>query len=106
MCSWDSPEEGSTTPRENCAYHKISEGIIARAHAVGTEVMPSIGGWTLSDNFPTIAASDTLRRKFAQNCVKLITEYGFDGIDIDWEVSAVDPTFCMRYAPCIVCQCH
>eukprot|EP00970_Alexandrium_tamarense_P001266 scaffold131_cov206-Alexandrium_tamarense.AAC.6 len=90
MCSWDSPEEGSTTPRENCAYHKISEGIIARAHAVGTEVMPSIGGWTLSDNFPTIAASDTLRRKFAQNCVKLITEYGFDGIDIDWEYPAYE----------------
>jgi GH18 family chitinase len=37
--------------------------------------MPSIGGWTLSDNFPGIAASKERRREFASNCVKLIEEY-------------------------------
>eukprot|EP00970_Alexandrium_tamarense_P000666 scaffold69_cov198-Alexandrium_tamarense.AAC.106 len=46
---------------------------------------PSLGGWTLSDPFPAMAASSTARAKFAQNCVELILEYGFDGIDIDWE---------------------
>ena len=44
--------------------------------------MPSIGGWTLSDNFPTIAATEAGRKAFAANCVKLIEEYDFDGIDI------------------------
>ncbi len=49
------------------------------------EVYPSIGGWTLSDNFPEMAASEEARNKFAQQCVELIKAYGFDGIDIDWE---------------------
>ena len=52
------------------------------AHSVGTEVMPSIGGWTLSDNFPSIAASATKRERFAQQCVELIVDYDFDGIDL------------------------
>ena len=43
------------------------------------EVMPSIGGWTLSDNFPGIAASASKRAHFASQCVDLIQAYGFDG---------------------------
>jgi chitinase len=43
--------------------------------------MPLIGGWTLSDNFPGIAADPI----FAQQCIELIIAYGFDGIDINWE---------------------
>ncbi len=39
--------------------------------------IPNQGGWTLSDNFPTIAATEEARRNFAANCVKLIEEYGF-----------------------------
>ena len=49
------------------------------------EIYPSIGGWTLSDNFPTLAASAASRANFANQCVDLIKEYDFDGIDIDWE---------------------
>ena len=46
---------------------------------------PSIGGWTLSDDFPALAADPVARAKFANNCVELIKAYDFDGIDIDWE---------------------
>ena len=49
------------------------------------EIYPSIGGWTLSDNFPTLAASAASRANFANQCVDLIKDYNFDGIDIDWE---------------------
>ncbi|KAL3788754.1 hypothetical protein HJC23_012310 [Cyclotella cryptica] len=80
FCSWDGPDES----QHNCNFHK-GDGILSRAKAVGTEVVPSIGGWTLSDNFPTIASTEVGRTTFAANCVKLIEEYGFDGIDIDWE---------------------
>ncbi len=47
--------------------------------------MPSIGGWTLSDNFPSIAADPVKRQTFAQACVNLLQTYNFDGIDLDWE---------------------
>ena len=46
------------------------------------EVYPSIGGWTLSDPFSELAASAESRKRFAENCVKLIETYDFDGIDI------------------------
>ncbi|MBS1636458.1 MAG: T9SS type A sorting domain-containing protein [Bacteroidetes bacterium] len=59
--------------------------LVDLAHNAGTKVMVSIGGWTLSDNFPTIAASAGTRTMFASECCRLIRFYHFDGIDIDWE---------------------
>jgi len=81
FCSWDLP----LVTGRNCAYHDTSKGLVDLAHAAGVEIMPSIGGWTLSDNFPGIAASAEKRQNFAEQCVELIQAYGFDGIDIDWE---------------------
>lgn len=56
------------------------------------EVFISVGGWTFSDNgtstqgvFPSIAADAGKRQKFADNLVSFMKQYGFDGIDIDWE---------------------
>ena len=59
--------------------------LIELSHNNGVKVLPSIGGWTLSDNFPGIAADPTKRATFAQACVNLIQTYNFDGIDLDWE---------------------
>ena len=55
------------------------------AHASGVKVLPSIGGFTLSQNFSGIAADPAKRATFAQSCVMLIQTYKFDGIDLDWE---------------------
>jgi len=55
------------------------------AHNHGVKVLASIGGWTLSNNFPLLAADPPAREQFASSCVNLITTYGLDGIDIDWE---------------------
>ena len=51
-------------------------------HEAGAEIYPSIGGWTLSDAFVAMASSDISRKKFAEQCVDLIKDYNFDGIDI------------------------
>ena len=59
--------------------------IVSRAHNAGVKILPSIGGWTLSDNFPVIAADPVKRTNFANACVQLINQYQFDGIDLDWE---------------------
>jgi chitinase len=64
--------------------------VVALAHKAGVKVMASIGGWTLSDNFPAIAASATNRAAFAGDCNKLLKKYQFDGIDIDWEYPGYD----------------
>ncbi len=63
----------------------ITTSIPYKAHQAGIKIMPSIGGWTLSENFSTIAASPTKRTLFAHSCNLLIKKYAFDGIDIDWE---------------------
>ncbi len=73
-CSYDGPYD------VNCGYHEHNTGLIYRAHQVGTEVFPSIGGWTLSDNFPSVAANPTAREKFAENCIKILRYYDFDGV--------------------------
>ena len=56
--------------------------------AHGVELLASIGGWTLSANFPSIASNTTKRAQFADGCTDLISEYHFRGIDIDWEYPA------------------
>jgi GH18 family chitinase len=65
--------------------------LIDNAHSNGVKVLPSIGGWTLSNNFPAIAADPVKRNNFAQACANLITTYGFDGIDLDWEYPGYAP---------------
>ena len=49
------------------------------------KTMISIGGWTWSAYFSDVAMTETSREIFAQSCVDFILEYGFDGIDLDWE---------------------
>lgn len=61
------------------------------AHQAGVKVLPSIGGWTLSFNFPGIAADPVKRLNFANSCVELINTYNFDGIDLDWEYPGYEP---------------
>lgn len=47
--------------------------------------MISIGGWTLSSPFFSIARDAQKRTDFAKSAVHVMARYGFDGIDIDWE---------------------
>ncbi|THV55841.1 hypothetical protein BGAL_0003g00830 [Botrytis galanthina] len=56
------------------------------------EIFISIGGWSFSDDltttqpvFSNIASSAANRKKFASNLVNFLKEYGFDGVDFDWE---------------------
>ncbi|KAL3796819.1 hypothetical protein ACHAWO_007047, partial [Cyclotella atomus] len=78
-CSWDTPTA------KVCKTHFYEEGLIHLVHAAGAEIYPSLGGWSLSDPFPAMAKNEESRLNFANNCIKLVEEMDFDGIDIDWE---------------------
>jgi len=65
--------------------------LIEIAHQQNVKVLISIGGWEDSDNFPQVAADADKRANFAYWCVKHLKDYGFDGIDIDWEYPGYVP---------------
>ncbi|KAI9294257.1 glycoside hydrolase, partial [Neoconidiobolus thromboides FSU 785] len=67
------------------------------AAAKGVKVLISIGGWTGSQTFSTVAASPALRAKFIDNALVFVRKntkpdwetnpdgWDLDGIDLDWE---------------------
>ncbi|KAL7530181.1 hypothetical protein ACHAXR_003348, partial [Thalassiosira sp. AJA248-18] len=71
-CSWDLPD------KKVCQHHFYEKGLLHLVKAAGAEIWPSIGGWSLSDPFPVMAKNAGARANFAQKCVELIEEYGFD----------------------------
>jgi len=47
--------------------------------------MISVGGWTLSGRFSDVALTRESRERFATSAVEFMLQYGFDGVDLDWE---------------------
>ncbi|CAM3469186.1 MULTISPECIES: glycosyl hydrolase family 18 protein [Saccharibacillus] len=49
----------------------------------------SIGGWTLSKNFPAVMNDAAKRATFVSSAAAFMKNHKFDGIDIDWEFPGV-----------------
>ncbi|MBL8130871.1 MAG: glycoside hydrolase family 18 protein [Anaerolineae bacterium] len=59
--------------------------LVLKAQNPQLQTLLSIGGWNWSALFSDVAAEVETRERFAETCAGLMLQYGFDGLDIDWE---------------------
>ncbi|QAT42350.1 glycosyl hydrolase family 18 protein [Aminipila luticellarii] len=87
---------GFLIPKEDGSFKPFEEPeelkqLIEKCHNAGTKVFVSIGGYSDKDGvplFPTfekIAADDNLRKIFVDHVMDVVQQYGFDGVELDWE---------------------
>ncbi|MCF7802564.1 MAG: T9SS type A sorting domain-containing protein [Candidatus Marinimicrobia bacterium] len=78
--------DGSLSPIKK--YHNFNpdrlKAIVSAAHASGTPVLFSIGGWGNHTEFSR-AILPKNRTKFINNLIDVLKEWDFDGIDLDLE---------------------
>ena len=55
----------------------------------GTKLLICFGGNGRSDGFSPMVRSAAARAKFVSNLVKLCDDYGFDGVDLNWEYPGI-----------------
>lgn len=62
----------------------------------GLETWISVGGWSFTDPGPTRSAFSDMtsssgnRQKFITGLISFMEQYGFDGVDLDWEYPQAD----------------
>ncbi|KAG0987906.1 hypothetical protein G6F29_002143 [Rhizopus arrhizus] len=59
--------------------------LVSAAHKKNVKVLTSIGGWTGSLTFSTMAKKASSRKEFIHWCIQHMKKFKLDGIDIDWE---------------------
>jgi GH18 family chitinase len=64
---------------------RMLEQLIRLAHQEDVKVLLSVGGWGLDHQFESLAASPARRATFIEGLLKIISQYHFDGVDMDWE---------------------
>jgi chitinase len=66
----------------------IEQELIDKAHVAGVKVLVSIGGGDgiQGPRFNKMARSEKNRQNFVFNVRDFLVTYGYDGVDIDWEI--------------------
>lgn len=96
--------DGSLRPLEN---PELARKVIKKAHANGAKALLAIGGWSyngtpLESTFKSATSTKAKRKKFVNSIINMMEEYGFDGIDMDWEHPRVDDSSKKQYEAIMV----
>ena len=71
----------------------MNKVLALKSQKPGLKVLLMIGGWgEHADGFSEMARDAAKRTEFCQSCKAHIDNYGFDGIDIDWEYPTAGPS--------------
>ncbi len=76
------PGDGWEPGQRRGSFHQLE--LLKQQHP-HLRTMISVGGWTWSGRFSDVAATDAGRKKFAASCAAFVEQWGFDGVDVDWE---------------------
>lgn len=87
--------DGGVRPLENAANVRA---LIREAHAHGVKVLLAVGGWSyqnvpLEDTFAAATGTDAKRAALTEAIRSMCTQYGFDGVDLDWEYPRTSGTY-------------
>nr|CAD7195616.1 unnamed protein product [Timema douglasi] len=87
-------DDGSVSPGDS--YADLSDGLDGynkvnnlKNQGTGIKIMAALGGGSAgSATFSTVVNDASKRSAFVNNAVNFLSNYGFDGMDIDWEYPA------------------
>jgi chitinase len=74
-------EDGDVRSSQSCP----SRQLVADAHQAGVKVVVSVGGWGWDKQFTALVAKQESLDRFVASVMKIIDDYDYDGIDLDWE---------------------
>lgn len=91
--------EGGLRPLE---HPETASRLIADAHDNHVKVLLAVGGWSyngmeLEPVFVSATSSGNRIEQFGDQILSMCEQYGFDGVDIDWEHPRVDGTSSRQY---------
>ncbi|KAL3423877.1 glycosyl hydrolases family 18 protein, partial [Phlyctema vagabunda] len=85
------PGTFNIAPMDDLPSNLFSTFTALKRRNTALKVMVAIGGWTFNDPGPTqtvfsdVSSSKANRQKFITNLLSFMRQYGFDGVDFDWE---------------------